>query len=45
MTFGELAQIVVVMAALHRASGAVIGLGVAAVIGLQRLRRRSLGGL
>jgi hypothetical protein len=40
MTFGELAQLIVALAAVHRASGAVIGLVAAAVIGAQRLRRR-----
>lgn len=40
MTFGEWAQIVIVLAALHRASGAVIGLGLGVVFAGQRLRRR-----
>jgi hypothetical protein len=40
VTFGEWAQIVIVLAALHRASGAVIGLGLGALIVLQRIRRR-----
>ena len=40
MTLGEAAQMVVVLAALHRAPGAVIGLGIAGVYVLQRLRRR-----
>lgn len=44
MTLAELAQLVVVMAAAHRASGAVIALAIVATIAVQRLSRRIASG-